>query len=445
LNCSQSFPVWAWSDHTSLTFYTLENSSPSTLEKNISVETIQNFLEDMKKNHPGELSKSIQKTEDWAKQNGKQFRPIPENIFYKENQVQDENLTTAFFHGIRINPNMVQFPYVRDFPSSYLKDHPQFKNLWDPKKEIHEKEVTISTIGDSSVPDLRYFKVDNQQIVPALVVLATAADDPDLGLDINLFENNNTNFGKIYKFGNQPFGDPRVGFSTQAAFHYGAYQEWKIFYALAPQTKESYAAYRIKLYRELAKTAFAAGHEYWGWKFLGFGLHYLQDITQPYHAHFFPGYNTMAMISYYALSLVGFKKPLENKINLVANRHFLFEDFVHRLLENPQLPDSVNLQQTLNKVTEDEKNINYQDNYPQDIVSKNTIQYADDLSNTLVENFPAKYANDPNLLYEDKKVQILEVFQNLSTEKRNKLMEITKRILGPTGQYTRAYLKDFMH
>ena len=65
----------------------------------------------------------------------------------------------------------------------------------------------------------------------ALAVLATAADEPDYGHDINLFSDNPGEAGQRYGFGTQPFGDPRFEFSSQAPFHMGFYHEAAVIYS----------------------------------------------------------------------------------------------------------------------------------------------------------------------------------------------------------------------
>lgn len=41
--------------------------------------------------------------------------------------------------------------------------------------------------------------------------------------------------------------------------------------------------YHAQRLLEVSLAAFASGHEYWGFRFLGHAIHYLQDLTQPFH------------------------------------------------------------------------------------------------------------------------------------------------------------------
>jgi hypothetical protein len=42
---------------------------------------------------------------------------------------------------------------------------------------------------------------------------------------------------------------------------------------------------RMQLYTELALVAFEVGEPYWGYRFMANALHYIQDLTQPFHVH----------------------------------------------------------------------------------------------------------------------------------------------------------------
>jgi hypothetical protein len=44
------------------------------------------------------------------------------------------------------------------------------------------------------------------------------------------------------------------------------------------------ASQRAEIYFQLSRLAFALEEDYWGWRFLAGGLHYLEDLHQPYHA-----------------------------------------------------------------------------------------------------------------------------------------------------------------
>ena len=94
--------------------------------------------------------------------------------------------------------------------------------------------------------------------------------------------------GARYGFGTQPFGDARFEYSSQAPFHIGYYHESALIYRAAPFLARTYPEMRVQQYLGLARFAFESGHDYWGYRFLGWALHYVQDLTQPYHSKALP-------------------------------------------------------------------------------------------------------------------------------------------------------------
>jgi hypothetical protein len=172
--------------------------------------------------------------------------------------------------------------------------------------------------------DLRYRPLAEGDPVAPAQVLATASDEPDFGMDIGLFEDNGTAFGAVYGFGVQPFGNPNLEYSSQAPFHMGFYYpNWLLAWA-QPDMAKTYPRWRVDLYRALARHAFSTGHDYWGWRFMGWALHYIGDLTQPYHADPLPGVGPLDIL--WALATGG----SEDAIQLVSNRHGVLESYQYQ-------------------------------------------------------------------------------------------------------------------
>ena len=72
------------------------------------------------------------------------------------------------------------------------------------------------------------------------------------------------------------------------------------------------------------------GHDYWAWRFTGWGMHYLQDLTQPYHARVLPGVGVTRMLWINTLDIVGMHGAKNDAVQLVTNRHFALENFERR-------------------------------------------------------------------------------------------------------------------
>jgi hypothetical protein len=75
------------------------------------------------------------------------------------------------------------------------------------------------------------------------------------------------------------------------------------------------APYRAALYAKLSEGAFQTGHPYWGYRFLAWSIHYVQDMTQPWHTVFVPGF-----------SFLRFSKARMR--HEIASLHYLTEAFV---------------------------------------------------------------------------------------------------------------------
>lgn len=435
--------AFAWSDHTTLTYLALEKNKNPALEKKITVESLNHFLQDsLNKNH-SKLEQVLQKSEIWAQKNLSGYHPLPDNLKFEEGKLKGQkDLFPAFAQALRVNPHSWKILYRR-----ILKRAAYPKKITE-KDLISQKQVVLKSIQDDMLDGMVIQKLKPGEVVTAKSVLLTAADEPDLGLDVGLFADSNTKFSPKYHFGNLPFGDPRVSFASQAPFHYGAYHESKIVYFLNPASRESYSALRIKQYRDLAKFAFATGHDYWGWRFLGLGLHYIQDITQPYHAKFFPGFSVSSMLFLYGLSIVGYKTLLTNKVSVLANRHFLVEDVVQRVLEHGDFLESLALVGALQngvregRVSEPKNTLPYADSDPQIRITKRAASQANALSQVIVNTFPAKYVNDPHFIYSKDTAEGLKLFHGLSARDKAQFSKSLQDILFQTGLETQRFIQE---
>jgi hypothetical protein len=156
----------------------------------------------------------------------------------------------------------------------------------------------------------------------ALEILSTYSDEPDWGMDQNLYS-------KDYGYGECPFGDTQ-GPSSQAAFHMTFLHENRLLKSLFPQVKRSFLKDRIEMFAKSAKLAFEAGIDYWGLRMTAWAMHYAQDATQPYHAKAFPPSLIRAVLS--KLGDSEGKKLSEFLRAYLMDRHFEFEAVVHCIL-----------------------------------------------------------------------------------------------------------------
>ncbi len=151
--------------------------------------------------------------------------------------------------------------------------------------------------------------------------LATFSDEPDWGMDQDLFRI------KDYLYGAPPFG-PETGPSSQASFHMAFLHENPVSLRIWRGLGSSFMERRIRLFLALAKLALDNRVDYWGWRFAAWAAHYLQDLTQPYHAKALP----FPISTILRLVISSPYSVFERRKNYLTNRHALFEAATHVLL-----------------------------------------------------------------------------------------------------------------
>lgn len=90
------------------------------------------------------------------------------------------------------------------------------------------------------------------------------------------------------------------------------------------------ASKRSEIYFQLSRLAFVLGEDYWGWRFLAGGLHYLEDLHQPYHA----GQLTPLLLRKGLNVLLSWgnkeKGFMGSFAHVISNSHRFFETYVDR-------------------------------------------------------------------------------------------------------------------
>jgi hypothetical protein len=276
----------------------------------VAVEPLEQFLTEQ---YPAVLA-LLEQQESFAREHFTQYPPRPDNL--KLPSVPSDNPRHDFLSALRINPEIYLAMVIQPLPG---KDLPEREHLQANKVMV---EQTLSPWNRQ-----RFIVVTDHEKVAALAVLASAADEPDYGHDINLFSDNPGNVGAIYGFGSQPFGDARFQYSSQAPFHMGFFHENAVVYAAAGFLERSWPDWRAYQYMGLARLAFASGHPYWGYRFLGWGLHHIQDLTQPYHAKPLPGVDLANLLLLEGKAIAGFAEDKQASIERVATRHMEVEKY----------------------------------------------------------------------------------------------------------------------
>jgi hypothetical protein len=193
-------------------------------------------------------------------------------------------------------------------------------------RTLRPEEISSDTPHDTSragPPGGMYVETGQEEAIQTREILCTFSDEPDWGMDQDLFS------VAQYGYGSCPFG-PEDGPSSQAPFHMAFLHENPLVMALRPSLGRSFMGERIRLFFALAGLAMDSGVEYWGWRFSAWAMHYLQDITQPYHAKPFPAARLPLLIRF--ILHPDPKRFVAKNANYLKNRHILFESAVHFLL-----------------------------------------------------------------------------------------------------------------
>jgi hypothetical protein len=310
LLCATAPSAWGWSNHTVGSYLALQELPALRDAPAVEVEPLEQFLTEQ---YPAVLA-LLEQQETFARAHFTQYPPRPDDL--KLPAVPSDNLRHDFLTALRINPEIHLAMVIQPLPG---KDLPEREHLQANQVMV---EQTLSPWNRQ-----RFIVIAEHEKVAPLAVLASAADEPDYGHDINLFSDNPGNVGALYGFGPQPFGDARFQYSSQAPFHMGFFHESAVVYAAAGFLERSWPDWRAYQYMGLARLAFASGHPYWGYRFLGWGLHHIQDLTQPYHAKPLPGVDLASLLLLEGKALAGFAADKQASIERVATLHMEVEKY----------------------------------------------------------------------------------------------------------------------
>lgn len=370
----------AWVDHTLLTYPALRKHAVWAKLSAVEARELTNFL----MANEAALENFLAMQEEWSVQNLPNYRPRPENLAFKATgNIHD--VKQRFFRAIRINPDSYASLYLHLIPGQAFDT----ANFADPHRISTSDEEIIMSFT-------RFAWISNGSLVMPLDVLATATDEMDYGYDLGLFEDNNTYYGAENNFGKQTFGNPNLNISSQAPFHMSFYHEAGIVMKFAPFLKATYVDYRLNLYRMLSTFAFEHGEAYWGWRFMGWSMHYLGDQTMPYHCAPLPGMSVWKMLWINLKAILGWEKAKNNAVQLVSNKHMVMERYAWETLRKAYLEG--NLQHPYFQALENPyPPQSYNDRFVYDVLSAQSVKMAKNCHRTMLECFPEKMVADPSV------------------------------------------------
>jgi len=395
-----SSSVLAWSNHT-LVSNTLLASMPAVKNAQpVKVETIESFLMATEK----QLVPFLAEQEAQMRSSLFHYAPRPDALAF-EATGDASTIRDRFAKAIRINPNMKLPLYLQLLPG-------------DKRNEpaIAPKDVTV--FKDATyLNDVQLVQLSEGQLVAPVDVATSANDEPDHGLDIGLFTDSKTDYGLEYGFGVQPFGNPNLEYGTQAPFHMGFYHESSVLYTLGAFLKETYPEYRITLFKQLSEFAFNHGHDYWGWRFMGWGMHYIGDFSNPYHITPVPGNSTLETLYPGVMSLIGLPQVQKDATQLVSNRHTVLEDF-QSLVMSKAFAEHNHDHQTIKALHAPQDIRDYQDSDIIQVFAKGSYDKAEHIDEVITRTMPDNFVSDVTVEYSDLGVesQLVDIVKKESGE-----------------------------
>ncbi len=331
------------------------------------------------------LQQLLEAEEQWALRSVPNYPARPAALAFRADpQASADELLKRFVAALRINPGSKLSLFQQLRPGQGAG-----------RALLSQADVTPLKTQESSKSDA-FVALREGEPVAVVDILATASDEPDYGLDIGLWSDNGTAHGAAYGFGRQPFGNPAVEFASQAPMHMSFFHEASIVYRAAPFLGRTFPEYRVHLWRSLAVHALKSGHPYWGWRFAGWALHYLQDLTQPYHARVLPGVGTARLLGINTIDMVGISGPKARAITFVSNRHLALENYQLRWLREAHLSgrDDNAAFRALRDASLD-AGVVYNDDSPRQAIAKAAHAAADATDEAVVDALPPKYTSEP--------------------------------------------------
>ena len=368
----------SWSEHPMVVYPVLQSIPGLAHAGPVEVKSLQRFLMEEEEG----LAALLAQHEQWAREHIPSYAPRPDDLAFTAGGT-GADILARFYAAIRINPNVKMALYLHLLPGQDAGE----------RERVDPRELTtLSTLYEMLFTT--YVRLEEGELVRPVDVLATATDEPDYGLDLGLFTDNNTVWGRAYGFGEQPFGNPGLEYGSQAPFHMGFYHEARIVFAAAPFLRRTFVEYRIHLYKTLSLYAFEAGQDYWGWRFMGWAMHYLNDMSMPYHTTVMPAKRPLGMIWINLKAMLGFPRSRDNAVQLLSNRHTVYEQFQWQILRRAHLeedsrhPFFVALADPVDMVA-------YDNDFPRQVAARESNRAARRNDRMLRRNVPRHLVSDP--------------------------------------------------
>lgn len=426
--------AWGWGNHTIPSYRALEQMPELAKAAPVPVESLESFLKAQEKT----LEALLAIQEAWAVSNIDHYPKRPESLnFVADPARTDAARRQAFLMALRVAPDAKFALFYQPDPAKVLPSGTALLTWSD-----------VNTLPEPKHHHYRYVALKPGDAISPLEVVSTASDEPDYGLDLNCWSDSPSAWGKVYQFGKQPFGNPAVANSTQAPFHMGFFHESRILYTAAPFIQRTFPLLRSYQYWSLAHLAFRTGHPYWGWRFAGLSLHYLQDLTQPYHARLAPGNSTLKLLGVNFLAMAGLTGMKNDTIVLLSNRHLIVDRYQEEMnTVGAKDPKVDSLEKALADSSQDARYPLWTDRYVRDVVAHQAAQSSEHLSDLLAQTLPAQYVNDPHFDFgaQDDGVSLIGLLSKTDAKARETLDQAIADLLQRFGSHTRNEIRNILN
>lgn len=422
----------AWSNHTLSAWPALAAMPEIKAAPAIRVETLEAFLAAEARG----LEQLLRREEAWARAHVPLYPARPDALVFRAGGMPAE-LRQHFVAALRINPEMKLNLFVQAQPGVNVSGQATL-----PWTEVTTRR-RASTAQESVFLQLR-----EGDPVAVLDVIATATDEPDYGMDIGLWEDNGTAYGTAYGFGKQPFGNPALEFASQAPFHMGFFHESKIVYKAAGFLRRTFPEYRIHLWQSLAAYALQSGHPYWGWRFAGWALHYIEDLTQPYHATVLPGVGVPRLLWINTFDLLGWHVPKMQAITLVSNRHLAMENYQYQRMRIAYARHDTEdaLMHAVRDISTDAGRAAFAESTAREVISREANALAGATDKVLEQNLPGKYVSDPAYVLGETEpgLDLYDVLNQSPPPARLAMTGMVAGLIRNFGAHTRAFVRSLL-
>lgn len=368
----------AWEHHPLITQQVIETMPQINGAAPVQAVSLQAFL----LAEEAGIADLLARQEAWARKNLGWYAPCP-NVLAFQVTGNPDDACNRFFRAIRVNP-AIKTPL---YTTRLAGQESGGKNVLPPS--------AVSILA--STPMLEAFVFEELQpgeLVHPMDIVSGASNESDYGMDVGLFSDNGTSIGKVFGFGVQPFGNANLDYGSQAPFHMGFFHESRLIYLFAGFLEQSYLEYRIHLFKSLSEYAFSKGQDYWGWRFMGWGLHYIGDMSMPYHTTVLPRYSTLRMLWINLLDMIGLSKYKNNAVQLVSNRHMALELFqAFTMADACRTNDLAN--PSIAALRRDRSAPAYADDLPRKALAKASYGLSAKIDKALETYMPAHFVKNP--------------------------------------------------